>query len=240
MSQDKKKILKNPSRAAFAERVECLISTVGSGNALAAAAGVSEGVIRKWKSGESDPSREHLIALSKAAGVRLEWLATGEGPKNPADIGLATIPRGALTRLISSEYAFIPLYDVRASAGHGAVAGDEEILDLLVINRAWIRQHVSVDPARLSFLYVEGDSMEPLLRPGEMILVDQGASNIPCDGIYVVRIDGFLMVKRVQRAPGGLFIVSSENPKYKPIELQPGDPKDFAVIGRAVWHGRNL
>ncbi len=157
-----------------------------------------------------------------------------------ADIETAAIPRVALDRLKSSEYAFVPLYDVHAAAGAGSVVEEEPIIDLLVINRAWIRQHIGADTSKLSFLYIEGDSMEPLLRPGELIMIDRSASEVPCDGIYLVRIDGHLMVKRIQRAPGGILIVSSENPKYKPIELQLGISEDFAAIGRVVWHGRNM
>ncbi len=233
-------MLKGKSRAEFAKRIETLIKTVGSGNALAAAAKVSEGVIRKWKVGESDPSRENLISLAKAAGVCIEWLATGEGPKTLAELDTAAIPEKALARLRSSDYAFIPLYDVRAAAGPGATVESEEIIDLLVINRTWVRQQIGADPANLSFLYVEGDSMEPMLRPGEMVLVDRAAAVVPVDGIYVVRFDGHLMVKRVQREGKNILTLSSANTDYKPITVTPGDGRDLAVIGRVVWHGRNL
>ena len=82
--------------------------------------------------------------------------------------------------------------------------------------------------------------MEPLLRPGEMILMDQGAANVPVDGIYVIRFDGHLMVKRIQREGGNALTLSSANPAYKAITLEPSDGRDLAVIGRVVWHGRNL
>ena len=48
--------------------------------ALARETGISEGVLRKYLSNDSDPSRTRLIALAKAADVSLEWLATGLGP----------------------------------------------------------------------------------------------------------------------------------------------------------------
>ncbi|MDA8123487.1 MAG: helix-turn-helix transcriptional regulator [Deltaproteobacteria bacterium] len=183
---------------------------------------------------------DKAAAIAKAGEVDLKWLATGEGPKTTAQSSLAAIPSSALVRLSSSDYAFIPLYDVRAAAGPGAPVESEEIVDLLVINRTWIRQQIGADPAGLSFLYIEGDSMEPLLRPGEMILMDRGAANVPVDGIYVIRFDGHLMVKRIQREPGNVLTCSSVNPAYRPITMDPGDGRDLAVIGRVVWHGRNL
>lgn len=47
---------------------------------MAEAAEVSTSVLSKWRRGESDPSRSRLIKMATAAGVSLEWLATGAGP----------------------------------------------------------------------------------------------------------------------------------------------------------------
>ena len=47
---------------------------------FARTAGVSETVLRKYIAGESEPTRPALIAMARAARVRLEWLAIGEGP----------------------------------------------------------------------------------------------------------------------------------------------------------------
>ncbi|MDD5171217.1 MAG: S24 family peptidase [Syntrophales bacterium] len=201
---------------------------------------LSDTVLRQYLNGKSEPTRPVIIAITQSAGVRLEWLATGEGLKTSVELDSTVIPENALARLRSSDYVFIPLYDVRAAAGAGATIESEAIVDLLVINRTWVRKQIGADPANLSFLYVEGDSMEPLLRPGEMILMDLSAANVPVDGIYVIRFDGHLMVKRIQREPGNVLTVSSVNPAYKPIKLDFGDGRDLAVIGRVVWHGRNL
>lgn len=224
----------------FVERMKEVVERAGSAEKLAKLSGISSRGIGKYLAGETDPSRARLIAIAGAAEVNLEWLATGQGQKTAAELDTAAIPAEVLARLKSPECAFIPLYDVRAAAGPGRVADSEEIVDLLVVNRTWLRGQVGADPAQLAYLYVEGDSMEPLLRPGEMILMDRGAANVPVDGVYVVRFDGHLMVKRIQREPGNVLTLSSVNPAYKPITLDPGDGRDLAVIGRVVWHGRNL
>jgi DNA-binding transcriptional regulator YiaG len=69
------------SVSAFAARMRDILSESRSVSAFARSAGVSEAVVRKWRSGCSDPSRHHLVAISRAANVSLEWLATGEGSK---------------------------------------------------------------------------------------------------------------------------------------------------------------
>ena len=48
---------------------------------FARAAGVSETVLRKYLSGESTPNLERLLAIARAAGVSVAWLATGEGDR---------------------------------------------------------------------------------------------------------------------------------------------------------------
>ncbi|GAB3027615.1 hypothetical protein GCM10027285_07200 [Oleiagrimonas citrea] len=42
--------------------------------------GFSEGVVRSWRDGRSDPSRTRCMALAKGLGVSLLWVVAGEGP----------------------------------------------------------------------------------------------------------------------------------------------------------------
>ena len=61
------------------------------------------------------------------------------------------------------------------------------------------------------------------------------------DGIYVLRMDGALLVKRLQRLPGGIIKVGSDNPLYDPFEIDLSKIGDtVSVIGRVVWTGRRL
>ncbi|WP_421864424.1 helix-turn-helix domain-containing protein [Marinobacter adhaerens] len=64
---------------AFSERVAIAIKKAGGATLMAQKAEVSGSVLRKWRSGQSDPSRTNLVKMARAAGVSLEWLATGEG-----------------------------------------------------------------------------------------------------------------------------------------------------------------
>ena len=82
------------------------------------------------------------------------------------------------------------------------------------------------DPARLSLLPARGDSMLPLIHDGDMMLVDEtdrqpGARG----GVYVVRLDGVLVVKRVS-VRAGQATVASDNPDYPPIGPRPGNGQE--------------
>ncbi|MGG6296287.1 helix-turn-helix domain-containing protein [Leptolyngbya sp. AN02str] len=62
----------------FVSRLKLLIAQFGSARAFARECSVSESAIRKWKDGISEPTRDKLIAMADAAGVSVEWLATGQ------------------------------------------------------------------------------------------------------------------------------------------------------------------
>ncbi len=212
------------SRTEFAKRVEALIESAGSGNALAMAARVSEGVVRKWKAGESDPSRENLISLARASGVRIEWLATGEGPKTEAE---------------AAEFVRIPLYDIEVSAGPGEIPVDESIREYIPLKISWLKAELRTGVTGILAVPVRGDSMHPTIDDGDLVLVER-TSEIRDDAIYVFRRGDVLQIKRLQALPGGRFQVISDNPVYKPYMVDPTEHHEYAVIGRVVWHGRNL
>src|SRR3546814_19007206 len=96
---------------------------------------------------------------------------------------------------------------------------------------------MGANPAGLSMIRVDGDSMSPTLSHGDEIMVDRmdGAARLR-DGIYVLRMDDTLMVKRV--ALGlikGKFSIRSDNPTYTVCEEI--DPSLVNVNGRVIWTG---
>lgn len=143
---------------------------------------------------------------------------------------------------LGEDYALVPLYDVRAAAGHGAIVEHEQVVDWLAFKREWLRRELHARAADLYLIEVDGESMEPTLRPGDVILVDhRSAQAVPRDGIYVMRMDGSLLVKRLQRLPGRKVKVASDNNAYEPFELDIDAPgEDVSIIGRVVWTGRRM
>ncbi|MFM5930045.1 MAG: helix-turn-helix transcriptional regulator [Novosphingobium sp.] len=129
----------------------------------------------------------------------------------------------------------IPRLALDASAGQGAFVGDEVPVDSIFFSTRWLRAH-GFDPGQLSAISVVGDSMEPVLRDGDDILVDQRPRPLH-DGIHVVRVGESLLVKRVQTGAGGRIVLESANPAYRPIELS---ADEVQVIGRVVWKGGRL
>lgn len=134
----------------------------------------------------------------------------------------------------------VPRLDVGASAGPGALDPDERERGHIAFDPAWLRRIAAADPALLSLIRVEGDSMVPALSDGDEILVDRGdAAERLRDGIYVLRIEDALVVKRVARNPAGATIsVRSDNEAYP--SWPDLDPARVGIVGRVVWIGRRV
>ncbi|MFN3516885.1 MAG: helix-turn-helix transcriptional regulator [Novosphingobium sp.] len=133
------------------------------------------------------------------------------------------------------DWVDVPRLPLGASAGPGALALDELPVGALRFSARWLREQ-GLDPAQLSAIRVEGDSMEATLRDGDEILVDRTLRPLR-DGIHVVRVGEALMVKRLDLARPGTIALVSDNPAYRTIELP---PEDVQVIGRVVWKGGRL
>src|SRR5688572_13870883 len=134
----------------------------------------------------------------------------------------------------------VPRLDVEASAGHGAIAEGEGVVAHIAFDPKWLRQLCKGGTNKLSFIRVQGDSMSPTLADGDDILVDgaDGADRLR-DGIYVLRRDDALMVKRLATNPfDSRATIKSDNPAYP--EWKDCELSTLAIIGRVVWAGRRL
>jgi hypothetical protein len=63
----------------FSDRIKLLIQRVGSATEIARMCGFSEGVVRSWRDGNTDPSRARCVTLARTLGISLIWLVAGEG-----------------------------------------------------------------------------------------------------------------------------------------------------------------
>ena len=207
-----------------------------------------------------DP-RERLAALAKERGTSLAQLSKMLG-RNPSYLQqyiskgsprkleeedrrkLAQFFDVAETELGASEeisytdrgeWAEIPRRSVDASAGPGRLADRESAFDAIRFSRRWLREQ-GFDARWLSAIRVMGDSMEPLLREGDEVLVDERPRPFR-DGVHVVRLEDRLLVKRVASQGGGRYSLLSQNLAYPPIAVS---ADEIEIIGRVVWKSGRL
>ncbi|HCW62337.1 MULTISPECIES: S24 family peptidase [Sphingobium] len=133
----------------------------------------------------------------------------------------------------------VPRLALGASAGGGTLDDDERTAGVMAFDARWLR-HLGVRPQRVSIIRVDGESMAPTLSDGDDIMVDHDddADRLR-DGVYVLRLDGVLMVKRIAMGPlRGRFSVLSDNAHYP--DWTDIDPALVDIVGRVVWTGRRL
>ena len=138
-------------------------------------------------------------------------------------------------KLTKREWIDVPRLALGASAGPGLLAGEELPIGAFRFGARWLREQ-GLEPAQLSAIRVEGDSMESTLRDGDEILVDRTPRPWR-DGIHVVRAGDALLVKRLDIGRPGVIALVSDNPAYRTLELAPGEVE---VIGRVVWKSGRL
>jgi len=210
-------------------RLALIARRFGGVGELARAVGLSDNAIYKWLAGRGQPSLASAIAIARAAGVSLEWLAggrarTAEGLRGqpPSDADHIKLPRG----------------EVRLGSKRGGRLRTPQIVDVISFAPRWLQSRLTVDPERLILMEVSGDAMEPTLRHGDLALADLRENHASVDGLYVLRQNGALAVKRLQRSGvGARLIVRSDNSAYPPIEIPAAQIK---IVGRVIWMGKAL
>jgi phage repressor protein C with HTH and peptisase S24 domain len=149
-------------------------------------------------------------------------------------------PAGEAPRMRARGLVPIPRLRVSAAAGHGALAETEEKVAEVGFSARWLSKLSGAKPSDLSIIQVEGDSMTPTLSDGDEIMVDRSAARQTLkDGIYVVRREDALLVKRVTLHPSkSTLTIASDNPAYASWTDCTHD--EVEIIGRVIWAGRRI
>lgn len=193
--------------------------------------------ISEYENDKMEPSITVLRNIAELGNVSLDWLITGKGPKEKSSQYTYPVDNPPAS---PDEYAYIPLYNVQASAGGGSFVDQEKVQTLLAFRKDWIHNELLVNPKEIFLITVDGESMFPTLNPGDVVLVKKQNGLPVKDGIYVVRLEDVILVKRLQRLPGNKLEVASDNQAYKSFTLNLTETDNFAVIGRVIWAGRRF
>ena len=228
---------------------------------FAALAGAKKRTLIDWEKGVSSPTAVQLSALSDA-GVDVYYILTGEINLFEKDAGqliqqyaaaepIQTGVADAVTKETSAKkvreknvapegFILVPHYEVHASAGNGSLVHSEQIVDYLAFKADWVRNTLGVAQKDLALISVKGDSMEPVLSNEDLILIDMRKNRVEDNAIYVLQLDGTLLVKRIQRKLDGSLHVMSDNPRYEAEIVKAERAPELHVLGRVVWSGRRM
>lgn len=234
----------------FKDRLEFLFGKDAGPTKISKEIGMAyAGFSRVWYEG-GIPKAETLIKIQEVTNCNLNWLLTGLGQPYLSDDRQEIETKEVYLKSdivdtlgnpidVAEDFVFIPHYDVYASAGHGYGVEHETPLFPLAFRRYWLQTYVSNRFEQLSVIVVRGDSMDGVLNDGDTILVNHTDTS-PKDDIYVIRIDSDIFVKRIQRLPNKLLVIS-ENDNYETFTIDlTQEQQNFAILGRVVWLGRML
>jgi len=101
----------DPYQLGLSARLRRCVELVGSGNELARRAGLSRGVLERYLTGRNEVKAQRLVTIAQAAGVSVEWLATGDG----AMISEETQPAPALGSTVDPAWMKVVSKTVRAA-----------------------------------------------------------------------------------------------------------------------------
>ncbi|MBF0461073.1 MAG: LexA family transcriptional regulator [Magnetococcales bacterium] len=163
----------------------------------------------------------------------------GNGPGAPVE------ERGETYRVPREEYCLVPRYGIRVDSGQ--LLHSEQWVDYLSFKVSWVEQMMGLDARELALVNVFGDSMEPTLKEGDLLLLDRRGFSHPgpgravrSDAIYVLLRGEELVVKRLQFGFDGSVTIQSDNPVYATQMLPADKLHTLQVMGRVVWIGRKV
>ena len=206
--------------------------------------GVNYQTVANYLTGTTEPNRAVLDRIAQLHDVRLDWLVAGRGPMRDGAAAAGDAGDSAaqvLGRRLGlepvgwgGEIVQVPVYEVRVSAGPGSGLAEERPSDYMAFDHRFLAQ-IRANPSSLVVVTVSGDSAEPTLEEGSLVLVDRSRTQPRDGGLYVLRIGDDLFLKRVQPlASGGLRLIS-DNPVYPPDEVGEADLPRVHIIGRVAW-----
>lgn len=180
------------------------------------------------------PSLQKVTAICDALGLEFQI-----APPRQPDSAPAVDPDHDL------DYALISTYPLAASAGPGATAVDAIPDGTLAFKKEWLSRK-GISQANAALLRARGDSMQPVIWDGDLLMLDlsrttPGVSLSKTYGksVYVVELDGSLLVKAITRPNKDRLHLVSENTVYPVIELRDEEINALRIIGKVVWWGHS-
>ncbi|WP_333873106.1 S24 family peptidase [Methylobacter sp.] len=164
--------------------------------------------------------------------MELLWLSAGEK---------SDLVKSAVAELSTyiDQLALVPFYDVEASAGHGSLVDQEQQISQMAFRKDWLKQK-GLQSNKCALIKAKGDSMEPTIYDGDLLLVDVSIDSIKDDSIYIIQADHHLSVKRIQQDFDGSLIVISDNPRYEKRIISSVQAKEVKIAGRVRWYGHEI
>lgn len=239
MDEPAKRLWRAPWSPAAGQRLRLAIAASGfTQNELRDESGklITRSTLSGWLAGTTSPPMVRLEAICRQ--LKVEMRAVLSDPDEVRSFAEERRSWGAemLSRIAQlpprQNVVDVPVFDIEVAAGDGRTPLDEKPVSEWPLPMAWIAENLRADP-NLAIVRVNGESQEPELRSGDLLIIDRNQTKLRA-GMHVVSRDNHLQVKRIQ-LEGRKVLLLSANPNYETVTLdREADMHNFRVIGRAV------
>lgn len=212
---------------------------------IATTCDVSYEAVRQWYAGDTGSIKNpKLLALAHGLDTTVDWLLEGVG-EPPRRRAMDNVVVGDFTQHRKEDELLIPQYDVVASMGPGQVLPKEyiETVRNITVRTEYLREQgiTYTHGDNLSVITGFGESMGATFSSGDPLIVDQGVNEVVVDGVYVFTLEGHLYIKRLQRLPKMLRMIS-DNETFPPYDIKGVELSDMIIHARVLlaWNARKL
>ncbi len=159
-----------------------------------------------------------LMDFCASKTISINWLLYGQSPES-------------LLEATNKYYMVKYFHDVNASAGGGTDEQCEEIQELEIPEQFVFMLGGERELKNIEAINVSGDSMEPTFSYNDIVFINREKKDLARGGIFTIKTEAGLFIKRVQQRLDGRIDVISDNQVYLTQTL---NPQEVEVIGRVV------
>jgi len=203
----------------FTKRIGEALS-IRSQSELASNIGVNPSAITQARKKGIIPDK-WILQLYRKYDLNPDWVERGIGPAFINSSNAA-----------EAEFRQVPKVKARLCAGGGSFEVGSEIEGYYSFRKDWLSRKGAAE--KMVLLDIFGNSMEPEFREGDTVLIDESQKDVLAGAVYAVGIDDTIMVKRVEKHPKGLVLLS-DNTKYESLYLENEDVNRVRIIGKVIW-----
>ena len=203
---------------------------------LAEILNISLPTMNHYETGKRVPGSDFLARLAKVVECNPGWLLSGEG-----EMQIKEEHSSRASHTTMEDFVLVPRYNIEASDEGGSFVCSEQIVDHLAFKADWVHKELDTKPENLILVHSIGDSMEPTIRSGDLLLVDRSKSQVKCEGIYLINLEDGLMVKRVEWLLDDSVVICGDNTLVSREQVLPSkDLEKLHILGRVVWVGSKV
>lgn len=204
------------------EEIKSIVSTTFNGKKVfdkdvADALGISQMNFATMKKRDKIPYVE-LLDFCARKSISINWMLYGQSPESLVEA--------------TNKFFMVKFFDdINASAGGGANIDEGQAKKINIPEEFVHKLGGETELKNIEAINISGDSMEPTFSYNDIVFINRSKTNIDRGGIFTIRTEGGLFIKRVQRRVDGMIDIISDNDVYLTQTL---NPNELEVIGRVV------